>query len=67
MEGCELNDGALCSDKYMGFQNTVMEFLCYNLREIGQVSDQVLYFQKRFCSWSWLIILFKNGLYFNRT
>jgi len=31
MEGFKLNDDALCNDMYMGFQNTVMGFLCYNL------------------------------------
>jgi hypothetical protein len=60
MEGGKLNDDALCNDKYMDFQNTVMEFLCCNLREIGRFSDQMFHYQKRFSPWSWIIILFKK-------
>ena len=40
MEGCKLNDDALCNDKYVGFsEKKVMELLCYNIREFGQLEN----------------------------
>jgi len=51
----------------MCFRNTEIEFLCYNLREISQVSEKVLHFQETILFVDLVNNFVQNYLYFNRT
>jgi hypothetical protein len=65
MDGCKLNDDALFSDKYMGFQNTVKEYCVIVYDNLVKLLIKCCIFKNDSVSWSWIIILFNNSLYFN--